>query len=186
MSQNPPWFGLCYNTLTTARTFTWLRTLQVVMRCIVMFGLSSAITSSLHIGMHPPKREINPPKTACGCPCGRVTKKIKNKNITNSNKLKNKQTKGRHTSNPLSSRKSNTCVTVHSMAVRVTPKSVCLGNATTKRVRVDVPLLHTTGVVFLIRTLCPFITHSPLVLSLSLYYTLTTSVVFVPLLHTHL
>ena len=113
--------------------------------------------------------------------------RLKKKNTnTNSNKLKNKPTKGRHTGNPLSLRKSNTCVTVHSTVVQVTPKSVYLGNATTKRVRVDVPLLHTTGVVFLIRTLCPFITHSSLVLSLFLYYTLTTGVVIVPLLHTHI
>ena len=28
--------------------------------------------SSLYSSMHPPEREINPPKMACGCPCGGV------------------------------------------------------------------------------------------------------------------
>ena len=38
-----------------------------------MWGLSSARISSLHNSVY-----LNPPKTACGYPCGRVTKKIKN------------------------------------------------------------------------------------------------------------
>ena len=38
-----------------------------VMRCIIMWGLSSAMINVLHNSIHPPEMEINPPKTACGC-----------------------------------------------------------------------------------------------------------------------
>ena len=36
--------------------------------CIVMWGLSSAIISSLHNSIHHPEMEMNPPEMACGCP----------------------------------------------------------------------------------------------------------------------
>ena len=64
---------------------------NVVMCCIVMWALSSAI-SSLCNSIHPPEMEINqvdqmnlnPPKTACGCSCGGVIIKnsFKKKMIT--------------------------------------------------------------------------------------------------------
>ena len=44
------------------------RVKKVVTCCIVMWALSSAMMSSLHNSIHPPVMEINPPKTACGCP----------------------------------------------------------------------------------------------------------------------
>ena len=40
----------------------------------VMWGLFSAIISSLHDSIHPQLMEKNPPKTACGCPFGEVIK----------------------------------------------------------------------------------------------------------------
>ena len=40
--------------------------------CIVMWGLSSAIISSLHNSIHHPEMEMNPPEMACGCPHGIV------------------------------------------------------------------------------------------------------------------
>ena len=45
---------------------------SVVMRCIIMQGLSSAVISSSCDSIHPPELEINPLKTARGCPHGRV------------------------------------------------------------------------------------------------------------------
>ena len=46
-------------------------TLTVVMPCIIMQGLSSAGSGSLHDSIHPLEREINPLKMPCGCPrCG--------------------------------------------------------------------------------------------------------------------
>ena len=42
------------------------------MDCVVMWGLSLAVINSLHHSIHPPKMEINLPKTVCGCPYGRV------------------------------------------------------------------------------------------------------------------
>ena len=44
----------------------------VVINCIVMCGWSSAMTSSLHNGIHPPEMGINLPKMVCGCPCGGI------------------------------------------------------------------------------------------------------------------
>lgn len=40
--------------------------------CIVMWGLSSAIISSLRNSIHHPEMEMNPPEMACGCPHGIV------------------------------------------------------------------------------------------------------------------
>ena len=87
-----PWLGLCHNTLTPARasrfgqylntltparlsrlgqshnTLTPARTSRllsnVVTHCIMMWGLSWAMTRSLHNSIHPPEMDINPPKTA--------------------------------------------------------------------------------------------------------------------------
>ena len=39
-----------------------------------MWGQFSAMTGSLHDSIHPPEMEINPPRMACGCPCGGVIK----------------------------------------------------------------------------------------------------------------
>ena len=56
---------LCHNTLTPARTRRPHG--NVVMRCIVMWGVSLAMTSSLHNSIHPPEMEINLPETVFGC-----------------------------------------------------------------------------------------------------------------------
>ena len=66
---NPPWLGLCHNTLTTARTPR--QHPNVVMRCTVMWRPFLAVTSSVHNSIHPPEMETNPPKMARGCPCSR-------------------------------------------------------------------------------------------------------------------
>ena len=69
----PPWFGPCHETVTHAAITPRLHQ-DVVMRCIVMWGLSSASINSLHDSFHSPEMEINPLKTAFGCPCGGVIK----------------------------------------------------------------------------------------------------------------
>ena len=48
------------------------------MHCIVMIK-----TRPMRISIRPPEMEIYPPKTACGCPCGGVTKNKANKNKNN-------------------------------------------------------------------------------------------------------
>ena len=65
-----PWFDRCYNTLTPARTQRLH--LNDVMRCIVTWGISSTMISSLANSMHPPEIEIRPLKTAYGSICGRI------------------------------------------------------------------------------------------------------------------
>ena len=64
-----------------SRTSTPARTPRLHQRAVmcdtVMWGLSSAITSSLHDSIHPPEMEINPPNTAYGCPLGRIIEKTK-------------------------------------------------------------------------------------------------------------
>ena len=58
---------LCHKTVTP----TTPRLQQnLVMCCIVVKGLSSAMISSLRNSVHPPKMEINALKMAWGCPCG--------------------------------------------------------------------------------------------------------------------
>ena len=52
-------------------------------------GTILAMMSSLHNSIHPPVMEINPPKTACGCPWGRVLKKKKTPDISNPLTLQN-------------------------------------------------------------------------------------------------
>ena len=47
---------------------------NVVMHCIVMWGLSSAMISSLRNGIHNPEMEMNPLKMACHCPRGGAIK----------------------------------------------------------------------------------------------------------------
>ena len=69
----PPWLWPCHTTLTPA--WTPRPHYNGVMRCIVMWGLSSAMLSCYHNSSHPPEMEMNPPKMACGCPCGEVIKK---------------------------------------------------------------------------------------------------------------
>ena len=44
------------------------------MHCILIWGLSSAMISSLHNSFRPPEMELNPMKTASGCQCGGVIK----------------------------------------------------------------------------------------------------------------
>ena len=64
----------CVTTVTPARTPRLHY--NVVMCCLVMWGLFSAMTSSLRNSSDPPQlMETNPPNTACGCPCHRVIKK---------------------------------------------------------------------------------------------------------------
>ena len=41
-----------------------------------MWGLFSAMVSFMHNTICPPEMERKPLKTACGCPCGRVTKRV--------------------------------------------------------------------------------------------------------------
>ena len=55
---------------------TVMRGLGTVMRGLgtVMRGLCSAMTGSLHNSIHLPEMEINPPRMACGCPCGDAIK----------------------------------------------------------------------------------------------------------------
>ena len=54
-------------------------------------------TSSLHNSIHPPGTEINPPKTACGCPCGGV---IWKQQQTTRRRKRNKTKKYGHTRSP--------------------------------------------------------------------------------------
>ena len=58
-----------------------------------MWGLSSAVISSLHNSLHPQQKETDLPKTACDCSCGGVIKKKK--------KEKKKVLINGHTRNPL-------------------------------------------------------------------------------------
>ena len=55
-----------------------------IMCCILMWGQSLSMISSLRNIINPPKKEINPPWTACGCPCpcGGVSNKKQNKTKT--------------------------------------------------------------------------------------------------------
>ena len=46
------WLGLCHNALTPRRH-------ENVMHCRVMWGLSSAVISSLHNSIHPPEMEMS-------------------------------------------------------------------------------------------------------------------------------
>ena len=46
--------------------------IKLVMHRIVMRRLFSDMIKSLHISIHHPEMEINPPKMACGCPCAGV------------------------------------------------------------------------------------------------------------------
>ena len=46
------------------------------MPCLVMWGLFSAMVSFMHNSICPPEMKRKPQKTACGCPCGRVTKRV--------------------------------------------------------------------------------------------------------------
>ena len=82
---------------------------NVVKRCTVLRGLSSAMISSLLDSIHSPEMEVNPPKTA---PCGGI---IIYKDIG-----KNKQTEKGHTRNPLLPME---CVCQCTVAYRVTPES---------------------------------------------------------------
>ena len=50
---------------------------------LVVWGLSLAMTSSLHSNMHLPETEINSPKTACSCPRDGVIKQIRNSHTAN-------------------------------------------------------------------------------------------------------
>ena len=54
-----------------------------IMCCILMWGQSLSMINSLRNIINPPKKEINPPWTACGCPCpcGGVSKKQQQKNV---------------------------------------------------------------------------------------------------------
>ena len=71
---SPPWPGLCHNTVTSARTQRLHYNIGTC--CIVMWGISSALISSLHNSIHPPQMEMNPPKAACVCcPGDGVTKR---------------------------------------------------------------------------------------------------------------
>ena len=63
----------CHNTLTPARTPRAQS--NIVMLCIVKWGLFSANISSVHSSIHLSKMETNPPKTECGCPCSKITKR---------------------------------------------------------------------------------------------------------------
>ena len=74
VSPSPPWPGLCHNTVTSARTQSLHYNIGTC--CIVMWGLSSALISSLYNSIHPPEMEMNPPKAACVCcPGDGVTKR---------------------------------------------------------------------------------------------------------------
>ena len=53
------------------------------MRCIVTWGLSPAVIYSLLNSVHSPEMEINPPKSACGCPYGEVLIIINNDHTHN-------------------------------------------------------------------------------------------------------
>ena len=64
---------------------------------------------SLHKSIHPPEMEIDPPKMACGCPCGRVVRTG-------------------YTCNPLTIWNVFVSVQLHSPG---NPRSVQLGNTTT-------------------------------------------------------
>ena len=58
-SQKPEPLRMCHNTLTPARTPRFCS--NVIRCCIVKWGLSSAMISSLRNSIHPPEVEINPP-----------------------------------------------------------------------------------------------------------------------------
>ena len=67
-----PRLGQCRNTPTPATTPRLHY--HVAMHCAVMWGLSSAVISSLHYGIHPPSRngEISSEdKWTASSPCGR-------------------------------------------------------------------------------------------------------------------
>ena len=53
------------------------------MRCIVTWGLSPAVIYSLLNSVQSPEMEINPPKSACGCPYGEVLIIINNDHTHN-------------------------------------------------------------------------------------------------------
>ena len=75
-THKPAWLRLCHKRLTPVRR-PRLRE-NVDMRCIVMWGPPSALTSFLCNRIHSPEKEIKPLKAACGNPCGRAIKHTHN------------------------------------------------------------------------------------------------------------
>ena len=65
---------LCLGWTVSQQTDTRNNT-TATLKYIVMLGLFSEIISSLHSSIHPPEIEVDPPKTACGCPFGGTVKK---------------------------------------------------------------------------------------------------------------
>lgn len=69
-----PSLVLCHITLIAVRAPRLHK--NVVMCCMVMWGLSSTMISYLHSSILPQEAEMNSPKTACGCPHGGVMKTV--------------------------------------------------------------------------------------------------------------
>ena len=67
------WLGLYHSTLTPARMprLQWDVVMLLLSYVETIFSRDKLL-ESLHGSGHPPVREINPLKMACGCPCGGV------------------------------------------------------------------------------------------------------------------
>ena len=112
---------------------------------LCMWGIRSAMISSLHNSTHAPKMEINPKETASGCPCGGVkSKNSDNKKTKQTNKNKTpphpthprpqqqqQQQQQQQTNNNKQKQKHDHTRNPLILPIAGDPQSVRLGNATT-------------------------------------------------------